>query len=333
MENNVYPKVSVVVPIYNREKVIEPCARSLFEQTMDAIEYVFVDDGSKDKSVEVLHTILESYPERKPTVKIICQPENRGVAVARRTGIEQATGEYIIHCDTDDWIDLDTYKQLYTKAKEEDADIVGCGIRHEYPNYHHDLHQAYADTIEENIRNLLLGTIFPSLCTSLTKRSLITDNHISFPEGLNVGEDLLFNMQLYLKAKKITGIDAPFYHYTHTAVSVSEGKATPQSIYSCAEVGRRVKRLASEAGYGEKFAKEIAFRQFTLKFGLVRRFLNDENYRTWLTIAPETHKYIWQFKQYDGKLRLMLWLAAHRMMPIAQFINETISWKNKLRHP
>lgn len=329
MENNIKPKVSVVIPIYNREKVIEPCLRSLFEQTLSAIEYIFVDDGSNDRSIEVLKNILNNYPIRKNWVKIICLPVNKGVAVARQIGIEHATGDYIIHCDTDDWIDLDTYEQLYTKAIEEGADIVGCSIRHEYTNYHRDLHQSYANTVEENIRNLLLGTIFPSLCTSLTRLTLISDNHITFPEGLNVGEDLLFNMQLYLKAKKITGIDAPFYHYTHTAVSVSEGKATPQSIYSCAEVGRRVKQLASEAGYGEKFAKEIAFRRFTLKFSLVRHFRNDENYKTWLTIAPETHQYIWQFKQYDWKLRLMLWLAAHKMMPVAQVLQKTINWQNK----
>lgn len=332
MERNIRPKVSVVVPIYNREIVIEPCARSLFEQTLSDIEYIFVDDGSRDRSVETLTNILEEYPNRKRWVKIICQPENRGVAVARRTGIEHATGEYIIHCDTDDWVDLDTYEQLYTKAKNEDADIVGCDIRHEYANYHRDLHQAYANTIEENIRNLLLGTIFPSLCTSLTRLSLITDNHITFPEGLNIGEDLLFNIQLYLKAKKIIGIDVPFYHYTHTEVSSSEGNITPQSIYSCAEVGRRVELLVTEAGYGEKFAKEIAFRRFTLKFGLVRHFKKDEKYRTWLTIAPETHHYIWQFKQYDRKLRLMLWLAAHKMMSVAQVLQKAINWQNQIKH-
>ena len=78
-------------------------------------------------------------------------------------------------------------------------------------------------------------------------------------------------MQLYINAKIITGIDKPLYHYTHTAASSSEGKITPQSIYSCAEVGRRVKLLVTKAGYGRRFAKEIAFRQFTLKFGLVRK--------------------------------------------------------------
>lgn len=331
--SDIQPKVSVVVPIYNREKVIEPCARSLFEQTLSAIEYIFVDDGSKDRSIAVLKYILNNYPERKSWVKIICQPENKGVAVARRIGIKNATGEYIIHCDTDDWVDIETYEQLYTKAKEEDADIVGCDIRHEYPNYHRDLHQAYADTIEENIRNLLLGTIFPSLCTSLTRLSLITNNHITFPEGLNVGEDLLFNIQLYLKANKIIGINVPFYHYTHTEVSSSEGKITSQSIYSCSEVGRRVEQFVTEAGYGDKYAKEIAFRRFTLKFGLIRHFKNDDNYKRWLTIAPKTHHYIWQFTQYDLKLRLMLWLAAHKMMPIAQALQKSIIWKNNIKHP
>lgn len=329
--NTIRPFISVIIPVYNREKVIEPCARSLFEQTLDNIEYIFVDDGSKDQSLEVLKRILGNYPKRKPLVKIICLPENKGVAVARQVGIDNAIGEYIIHCDTDDWIDFNTYELLYSKAKELNADIVGCDIRHEYNKYHNDFHQLYADSIEENIRNLLLGLIFPSLCTSLTRLDLIIDNAITFPEGLNVGEDLLFNMQLYLKAKIITGISSPLYHYTHTEVSSSEMKATQQFIYSCAEVGRRVKQLVTDAGYGKKYAKEIAFRQFSLKFGLVRHFKNDEYYKAWLTIAPETHEYIWQFTQYSKILRLMLWLAAHKMMFLAQILHKTIKWRNWLK--
>lgn len=333
MDNYIKPKVSVVVPIYNRESVIQLCIHSLFKQTLSDLEYIFVDDGSKDRSIEVLKKIIIKYPDRKNCVKIIYQPENRGVAAARQIGIEHATGEYIIHCDTDDWIDLNTYELLYNKAKQEDADIVGCDIRHEYPDYHQDLHQHYADTLEENIRNLLEGTIFPSLCTSLTRRSLITENGITFPEGLNIAEDLLFNFQLYLKAKKITGISVPCYHYTHTKISVSEHEHTALSIFSCSEVGRRIDILARQAGYGKKFAKEIAFRKFTLKYNLIRHYKAGEDYDNWLNISPDTHKYIWKFTQYDKKQRLMLWFAAHKMLPLASALNNLLLWQNKIRRP
>ena len=135
MENIKKPKVSVIVPIYNRENVIEPCARSLFEQSLNDIEYIYVDDGSKDRSVEVLKNILDNYPKRKTWVKIICQPDNKGVAVARRIGIEHATGEYIIHCDTDDWVDIDAGSQKGRGGLE--YAIKFCDAQHDMHGHGH----------------------------------------------------------------------------------------------------------------------------------------------------------------------------------------------------
>lgn len=111
------PKVSVIIPVYGVERYIEQCARSLFSQTMrDGIEYIFVDDCSPDKSIEILEDILREYPHREPQVKIIRHTENQGIGGTRRTGVKNATGEYIIHCDSDDWVEPDMYEMLYGKA-------------------------------------------------------------------------------------------------------------------------------------------------------------------------------------------------------------------------
>ena len=102
------PKVSVVIPVYGVEKYIERCARSLFEQTMqEGIEYIFVDDCSPDRSIEILEKVLKEYPHREPQVKIIQHSKNQGIFYTRNTGVENATGEYIIHCDSDDWVEPD----------------------------------------------------------------------------------------------------------------------------------------------------------------------------------------------------------------------------------
>ena len=196
-------KVSIIIPIYNCYKYITLCARSLFEQTLEGVEYIFVNDATPDDSIKILEAIIEDYPVRKPFVKIINLEKNGGVSNARNIGIQNATGEYVIHCDSDDWVDKDMFERLYKKAKETDADIVGCNFRHEYTDVQYDFHQQYADTVDENIRRLINGRIFPSLCTSLTRRSLISDKNLSFPQGLNMGEDLYFNLQLYLHAKKL----------------------------------------------------------------------------------------------------------------------------------
>lgn len=98
-------KVSVIVPIYGVEKYIERCARSLFEQTLDDIEYIFVDDCSPDKSIEILNAVIADYPQKIPYIKIIQHKKNKGLPLARRSGWKAATGEYIANCDSDDWVD------------------------------------------------------------------------------------------------------------------------------------------------------------------------------------------------------------------------------------
>ena len=82
-------RVTICVPVYGVEKFIERCARSLFEQTYDALDYVFVDDCSKDRSIAVLQQVVEAYPQRKPFVGIVAHERNRGLAAARRTAVEQ----------------------------------------------------------------------------------------------------------------------------------------------------------------------------------------------------------------------------------------------------
>ena len=113
-------KVSVCIPVYGVEKYIERCARSLFEQTMkDDIEFIFVNDCTPDKSIEVLQKVLEEYPNRKEQVKIIHHEINRGVSAARKTALMNSHGEYIIFCDSDDWVDTNLYEVMYKKAVEE----------------------------------------------------------------------------------------------------------------------------------------------------------------------------------------------------------------------
>ena len=209
-------RISVIITVYNCESYIKKCAISLFEQTLDDIEYIFINDATPDNSVQIIYDVVKDYPHRKSETKIINLEKNGGVAKARQIGVSQASGEYIIHCDSDDWVDKDMYERLYNKAKETDADIVGCNFRHEFSDIQYDFHQQYAAMMEENIRRLINGKIFPSLCTSLTRRSIVVDNNVSFPVGLNMGEDLFFNLQLYLNTKKIVSMDWAPYHYRHT---------------------------------------------------------------------------------------------------------------------
>jgi glycosyltransferase involved in cell wall biosynthesis len=324
-------KVSIVITVYNCEKYIEKCARSLFEQTLDKIEYIFVNDATQDNSVKILNDIINDYPHRKSEIKIINLEKNRGVSNARQVGFSIAKGEYIIHCDSDDWVDKDMYERLYLKAKESKADIVGCNFRHEFYDVQYDFHQQYTDNMEENIRRLINGKIFPSLCTSLTLRKLIVDNQLSFPVGLNMGEDLYFNLQIYLHAQKIASLDWAPYHYRHSEES-SCFLRTRKSIDSDIEIARLIEELINEKGLYDKYAKDINYRKFFSKLPLIHDFDNKECYKEWLSIYPETNHYIWQYDQIDWKHKIELWFAANKMLSAAKVFNSVINFQSKIRH-
>ena len=101
-------KVSIIIPVYNVAPYIERCARSLFEQTLDDIEYIFVDDCTPDLSVDIIKRTLDRYPNRKEQVRIIKQQENKGCPAARNLAVQLANGEFIFHVDADDYIEPDS---------------------------------------------------------------------------------------------------------------------------------------------------------------------------------------------------------------------------------
>lgn len=117
-------RVSILVPIYGVEQYIERRARSLFEQTCQELEYVFVNDCTPDKSMELLSGVLEDYPERKGAVKIVNHEKNRGLAASRNTGVENATGEFVCLVDSDDWLERNAVEVLLEGQQKKDADMV-----------------------------------------------------------------------------------------------------------------------------------------------------------------------------------------------------------------
>ena len=106
------PVVSLLVPIFNVEPYIEKCLHSLFAQSFKSIEYVFVNDCTPDRSIEKLWTVLNQYPDRKLFVKVINHNTNQGLSAARKTALLHATGSYVWHIDSDDYIALDAVEKL-----------------------------------------------------------------------------------------------------------------------------------------------------------------------------------------------------------------------------
>lgn len=325
------PKVSIILTIYNCEEFIEKCVRSAFEQTLKEIEYIFVNDATPDNSIDRIKNILELYPNRKPFAKIIDIETNAGVSNARQVGIKHATGEYVIHLDSDDWVDNTMYETLYKKAKETDADVIGCNFIHEFIDTRYEFHQQYGNNMVENISRLINGRIFPSLCTSLTRRALITDYQINFPQGLNMGEDLFFNLQVYLRAKKIASINWAPYHYRHTENS-SCVKRTKKSIESDIAIAGQIETTMRKEGLYNIYSHDIEYRKFYSKLPLMNNLNDNILYHAWLTIYPETNKHIWSYSLLDWKQKFRLWLAANRLLFAAKAFQRLLTIQHQIRN-
>ena len=119
-------KVSVIIPVYNVASYIERCARSLFGQTLREMEFIFVDDSSPDRSIQIVREVLKEFPHRVHQVKFLRNEQNKGLPAARINGLRVATGEYVYRCDSDDYLEPDVLETMYRAAKANDADIVWC---------------------------------------------------------------------------------------------------------------------------------------------------------------------------------------------------------------
>lgn len=207
MEN---PMISVIIPVWGVEKYIAKCAKSLFESTIENIEFIFVDDCSPDKSVEVLKRIMNEYPKRKMQSVIIRHEKNMGLPQARKTGYEHSKGEWVIYCDSDDTVDREMYSKMYDKAVKDKCDIVLCDLivhSNEKVLWRH----SYKGDDSEKIRmGLLEGSISNSLCTKMVKRDIFKKNDIFFPSHM-VDEDDVITSQLAYYACKIGYVHEPLY--------------------------------------------------------------------------------------------------------------------------
>lgn len=321
-------KVSVIIPVYNTAMYLHQCIESLMHQSLVEIEYIFINDASTDDSLTILQDSQRSYPKKK--IIIIDLKKNQGISFVRNLGIKNATGEYITHCDSDDWIEPKAYETLYYIAKQKDADIASCNFIHEYDTYKKICQQPYSADKYESIKRLLNGQIFPSLWTSIIKRDLIIEYNLQFPIGLNMGEDLYFNIQAYYYSKVIVATNDVLYHYRHTTNSVCTRRSKP-SIESDIKIAGLIDAFLKNNGKNNEFKNELNYRKFYSKLELIRNFDNTHDYKEWLQLYPETHAYIFSFKQIEGKLRIQLWLASHHMFRLATCIKYFLIRQNQIR--
>lgn len=301
-------KVSVIIPIYKVRNFIERCVCSLFEQTLKDVEYIFVDDASPDDSIELLKSCIERYPERKSQVTVLAHEQNKGLPAARNTGLAMAAGDYVFHCDSDDYVEKVMLEEMYDAAKDKDADMVYCDFYLSFEKNERYMSNPTYETAEDMFKlGLLGGGMKYNVWNKLVKRSLYSDNDIWFPAGHAMGEDMTM-IRLAACAKSVAYVPKAFYHYVKlNANAYSATMSEKHKIDIRFNVDQTVEFL--EKKFGHSLNKEIAF--FKLNTKLPFLITDDEKqYEVWREWWPEANKYICENKQQAFRTRMVQWFAA-----------------------
>lgn len=309
------PKVSVIIPLYKAEDYIERCAISLFEQTLDDIEYVFVDDCTSDNSISVLYDVARRYPQRHSQMRVLTHEINKGVAHARITGIRNATGDYIIHCDSDDWVDKDMYETMYLKAICGNCDLVVCDYMNVYSEHYNICTPCYYPHF---LQALLLCNCTGSLCNKLVKRQVLFNNDFIYPTA-SYCEDYVYSIQYAIYSSNIGYIPSPFYKYCHRDGSMVTSKtrnAINKRISENMENHMLIEKILSEKGLSQLYSSELIALRLIVKNSIRMHLPQKGYYKLWLRTFPELTVDIFKSRQISWRSRIAYFITMLGLYPL-----------------
>lgn len=303
-------KVSVIVPIYKVERFIARCAESLLNQTLQEIEYIFVNDATPDGSMDILKETIARYPSRADSCHIVEHEVNKGLPSARNSGLAVARGEYVFHCDSDDFVEPTMFEDMYKAAIESSADIVWCDWYLSFEKNERYMKQPnYAEPIEA-LKGMLSGAMKFNVWNKLVKTELYEKNAIRFPDGYGMGEDMTM-MMLFAHADKVCYVPKAYYHYVKM-----NGNAFSQTYSErhLTELRYNVDRIETflRGRFGDELNEEIAFLKLDVKFPFL---ITDDpkKYQMWKEWYPEANEYIMRNKRISLRSSLLQLAAKYNL--------------------
>ena len=313
-------KVSVVVAVYQAEKYIHRCLDSLLAQTLSEYEVLLIDDGSTDSS----GIICDNYAAKDSRFKVI-HKKNGGVSSARKTGLDNAVGEYIIHVDPDDWAEANMLEELYNVALQNNSDMVVCDFFHEMNGMSSYIRQV--PNLEKNKQYFydLIYRLHGGLWNKLVRRSCFSKYNISFTDDLIMLEDQFVNLKLVENPICISYLPKAFYHYDQSinnqcaTRSWSRKKLTSQMTLINWLEEKKDPMVNKEIIGLKKDAKTTAF------------FSKEINSNEFRNLYPEVNNcYKFRIKEI-GRFNFFMYLAIHVSLRLARCLNTTKeNFKNRI---
>lgn len=313
-------KVTAVIPFFNVAGYIERCARSLLSQTLDDVEFIFVDDCSPDESLSVLKRVISQYPSRN--VRVLSHEVNKGLPAARNSGLAQANGEFIYHCDSDDWLEPTMLEKMYNAAKATGSEIVYCDYYLSFSENERLIHNPSYSSPDELLKlGFLSGAAKYNVWNKLVKKSLYVDNAVLFPSGHSMGEDMTMII-LASKSKAVAFVPEGLYHYVQTnngAFTKTSSEANLQDVRFNAD--RTIECLSGSLGPDEN--KYLSLFKLNIKLPFLfskdkRRFL------LWKEWYPEADVCVFDNKSLPFRTRFVQWLASKGQFWLVRFYSWVI---------
>ena len=295
-------------------------------QDFESIEYIFINDATPDDSFKILKKLVDQC-NRKGDIKLLENEYNLGVAKTRKKGMLEASGEYVIQIDSDDWIESNMISTLYNKAKQDNADIAVCDYYISFITGKETYRkEEYKPNIDFNIKNIMLGKVHPAFWNTLIKRSLYVEKNI-FPEGkINMGDDYEMMLKLFLSTEKVSYIPKAFLYYTQyneNSITKTMNKEYINDTINCIEVFEEILKPTKNR-YMEEFRTMLVFWK--------KMFVLDKQYTKYFyTIHPEVNKfkYIFNNNGYGFFQKITISFMLLKMPFITRRIYKSYRWLKK----
>ena len=283
-------KVSVILPVYGVAQYIEKCTESLLAQTLEDMEFIYVDDHGPDNSIELVQKMIEGHP-RSGQFRFLKPPQNVGAGMARNYAIPQAQGEYIAFVDSDDWVEPTMFEELYNEAQRHGGtDLCYCQAAKDYldgqPTEILKNPTIAAGTLTDESRRYFLTHYVSLFWTFIYKRDLLMQNEIRYPASRSA-DDSYFVTSSLLLAQSVAHVDKPFYHYLIRPGSVCTTKDS-NKYQKRLDTFRSLMEFLKQKGVYEPYRDEIDF--VYLKKGYITSVFNYV-FNSWEP-KPETLKQI-----------------------------------------
>lgn len=314
------PKITVITPFYKVAPFVERCTRSLMEQSLREVEYIFVDDASPDDSHAIIERVTAEYDR---DVRILAHAQNQGLPAARNTGMAEARGEFLYHCDSDDYLEPTMLEELYQAATEKKADFVYCDFYLDFGSSRRVMvNPTYTDPVQMIKEGFLAGLMKYNVWNKLVARKLYTESQLQFPAGHAMGEDMTM-IVLATHATRTAHVAKPLYHYVKLNINAYSNTFSQRHLE---DIRFNADRTLTALAAWNVPDKERYLSFFKLNLKLPFLFSTDSSQlRLWKAWYPESNCYIKQNTHLPRRTRMVQRWAAAGLFPLVRLYSFLIN--------